>query len=77
MGSVYLSFLQLWKFKGCEIVTYAGAIVVASFVACFFVMGFDNIITYAQQGYVIPFIFLGIFYKIKDLNNDFCSNTFI
>lgn len=68
---------ETWKFKGCEIVTYAGAIVVGSFVACFFAMGFDNIITYAQQGYVIPFVFLGIFYKIKDLNNDFCSNTFI
>ena len=74
---LFVVLSETWKFKGCEIVTFAGAIVVASFVACFFAMGFDNVITYAQQGYVIPFIFLGIFYKIKDLNNDFCSNTFI
>lgn len=74
---LFVVLSEIWKFKGCEIVTFAGAIVVASFVACFFAMGFDNVITYAQQGYVIPFIFLGIFYKIKDLNNDFCSNTFI
>lgn len=74
---LFVVLSETWKFKGCEIVTFAGAIVVASFVACFFAMGFDNVITYAQQGYVIPFIFLGIFYKIKDLNNDFCCNTFI
>lgn len=36
---------------------------VASFVACFFAMGFDNVITYAQQGFVIPFIFWDYFIK--------------
>ena len=68
---------ETWKNKDYLSITFAGALTVASFVACFFAMGFDNVITYAQQGYVIPFIFLGIFYKFKDLNNDFCSNTFI
>ena len=68
---------ETWKFKDFLSITFAGALTVASFMACFFAMGFDNVITYAQQGYVIPFIFLGIFYKFKDLNNDFCSNTSI
>lgn len=68
---------ETWKFKDYLSITFAGALTVASFVACFFAMGFDNVITYAQQSYVIPFIFLGIFYKFKDLNNDFSSNTSI
>lgn len=44
---------------------------VASFVACFFAMGFDNVITYAQQGFVIPFIFLGLFYKIRTIETNY------
>lgn len=68
---------ETWKYKDYLSITFAGALTVASFVACFFAMGFDNVITYAQQGYVIPFIFLGFFYKFKDMNNDFCNNTFI
>lgn len=56
-----------WIYKSSPTVTYAGAITVAAFAACFFAMGFDNVITYAQQGYVIPFVFLGIFYKSVDL----------
>lgn len=68
---------ETWKLKNNITVTFVGSMTVASFIACFFAMGFDNVITYAQQGYVIPFIFLGIFYKFKDLNNDFCSNTSI
>ena len=61
---------ETWKFKDFLSITFAGALTVASFMACFFAMGFDNVITYAQQGYVIPFIFLGIFYKLKDVNNN-------
>lgn len=68
---------ETWKYTYNESVTYSGAIVIASFVASFFAMGFDNVITYAQQGYVIPFVFLGIFYKLKDLHDDFSCNTFI
>ena len=68
---------ETWKYKDYLSIIFAGALTVASFVACFFAMGFDNVITYAQQGYVIPFIFLGFFYKFKDMNNDFCNNTFI
>lgn len=56
-----------WVYQHSRTVTYAGAMTVASFAACFFAMGFDNVITYAQQGYVVPFIMLGIFYKSVDL----------
>ncbi len=54
---------ETWKYKGFITITFVGAMTVASFVACFFAMGFDNVITYAQQGFVIPFIFLGLFYS--------------
>jgi hypothetical protein len=33
----------------------------------FFSMMFDNVVSYAQQSFVIPFIFIGIFLKAIDL----------
>lgn len=42
---------ETWKYKGFITITFVGAMTVASFVACFFAMGFDNVITYAQQGF--------------------------
>lgn len=54
-------------FKKYKCATYAGGLTVGAFAACFFAMGFDNVITYAQQGFVIPFMLLGIFYKSVDL----------
>lgn len=56
--------VSLKKYK-CA--TYAGGLTVGAFAACFFAMGFDNVIMYAQQGFVIPFVLLGIFYKSVDL----------
>lgn len=52
-----------WAHQHSRTATFAGAMTVAAFAACFFAMGFDNLITYAQQGYVLPFMMLGIFYK--------------
>ena len=60
-------FSVTWVNKRSRTVTFAGAMTVAGFLACFFVMGFDNAITYAQQVFVIPFVMLGIFYKSIDL----------
>ena len=60
---------ETWKFKNNDTVTFAGSMTVASFTACFFAMGFDNVITYSQQGYVLPFIILGIFYKVLDMSD--------
>ncbi len=68
-------FSQTWRYQHSPTVTFAGGIAVASFAACFFCMGFDNMVTYAQQGYVIPFILLGVFYKMKDLEDDAGSDT--
>ena len=62
---------ETWKYKGFITITFVGAMTVASFVACFFAMGFDNVITYAQQGFVIPFIFLGLFYKIRTIETNY------
>ncbi len=70
-------FSDTWRYQHSPTVTFSGGIAIASFAACFFCMGFDNVITYAQQAYVIPFIMLGIFYKMKDLENDNSSNTLI
>ncbi|WP_275564394.1 hypothetical protein [Bacteroides faecichinchillae] len=56
-----------WKYKGDIILTLLGGVTAGSFAACYFCMGFDNVITYAQQGYVLPFMLFGIFLKVVDL----------
>lgn len=50
-----------------DFVLISGAMAVGSCAAVFFSMAFDNVITYAQQCFVIPFIFIGIFNKSLDL----------
>lgn len=56
-----------WKYKSDKLLTLYGGITAGAFVSCFFCMGFDNVITYAQQGYVLPFMLFGIFLKLIDL----------
>ncbi len=56
-----------WQYRGNKVLTLLGGTTVGAFTACFFCMGFDNIITYAQQGYVLPFMLYGIFLKAVDL----------
>lgn len=56
-----------WRYKGDIVLTLLGGTTAGSFAACFFCMGFDNVITYAQQGYVLPFMLFGIFLKVVDL----------
>lgn len=46
-----------------------GGMALGSCAGTFFSMAFDNVVTYTQQSYVIPFIFIGIFMKIRDLTN--------
>ena len=50
--------------------TLLGGTTAGAFAACFFCMGFDNVITYAQQGYVLPFMLFGIFLKTIDLTEN-------
>lgn len=71
---VFAAFMLLkillitWKYKHNTMLTLLGGTTAGAFVACFLCMAFDNVITYAQQGYVLPFMILGIFIKAVDLN---------
>ena len=56
-----------WRYKQDITLTLLGGTTAGAFAACFFAMGFDNVITYAQQGYVLPFMLFGIFLKTIDL----------
>ena len=56
-----------WRYKQDITLTLLGGTTAGSFAACFFAMGFDNVITYVQQGYVLPFMLFGIFLKTIDL----------
>lgn len=50
-----------------QLIRLSGAMALGSCAGVFFSMTFDNVISYAQQCFVIPFIFIGIFLKIVDL----------
>lgn len=50
-----------------RLIRLSGAMALGSCAGVFFSMTFDNVITYAQQCFIIPFIFIGIFLKIVDL----------
>lgn len=71
--AVFMFFKVLnitWRYNNNKILTLYGGATVGSFAACFFCMGFDNVITYAQQGYVLPFMLFGVFLKVVDLNEE-------
>lgn len=59
-------FRNVLRYKD-DFILISGAMAVGSCAAVFFSMAFDNIITYSQQCFVIPFIFIGIFNKSIDL----------
>ncbi len=56
-----------WSSASNNFVKLSGAMVLGSCAGTFFSMMFDNVITYTQQCFVIPFIFIGIFLKALDL----------
>lgn len=64
-----LIFAKVLSLKRDLLVSILGGVVAASFAACFFCMAFDNVITYAQQAYVYPFMLYGIFQKVLDLKS--------
>lgn len=47
--------------------TIIGAIATGSLGGMIFSMAFDNVVTYSQQAFVIPFMFMGIFQKCVEL----------
>lgn len=56
-----------WKSTAPFVVKLTGGMALGSCGGTFFSMGFDNVITYAQQSFVMPFILIGIFLKVYDL----------
>lgn len=53
---------------GCPFVLkLTGGMALGSCAGVFFSMAFDNVVAYAQQSFVIPFIMIGIYLKVKDL----------
>lgn len=58
---------HIWRQGSDDLVKLTGAMVLGSCAGVFFSMMFDNVISYAQQSFVIPFIFIGIFLKSIDL----------
>lgn len=56
-----------WMYKNSKLITLFGGLTAGSFAAMFFCMAYDNVVTYAQQGYVLPFMLLGIFLKLLDM----------
>ena len=61
-------FRSLLRYKD-DFILLTGAMAAGSCAAVFFSMAFDNVITYSQQCFVIPFVFIGIFNKSLDLHH--------
>lgn len=55
-----------WKSKSLFSITLCGGMALGTFAAIFFSMAYDNIISYAQQCYVFPFIYLGILMRFLE-----------
>ncbi len=56
-----------WSANAPFILKLTGGMALGSCAGTFFSMAFDNVIAYAQQSFVLPFILIGIYLKIKDL----------
>ena len=58
---------RTWIYKSNRFVKLSGSMTLGSCAGVLFSMAFDNVVAYAQQCFVIPFIFIGIFLKAIDL----------
>lgn len=58
---------KAWASESPFVLKLAGGMALGSCGGTFFSMAFDNVVAYAQQSFVIPFILIGIYLKIKDL----------
>lgn len=50
-----------------DFILLSGAMALGSCAGTFFSMAFDNVVTYSQQAFIFPFVFIGIFLKAIDL----------
>ena len=56
-----------WSSGSPFVLKLTGGMALGSCAGTFFSMAFDNVVAYAQQSYVLPFILIGIYLKVKDL----------
>lgn len=56
-----------WASESPFVLKLIGGMALGSCGGTFFSMAFDNVVTYAQQSFVIPFILIGMYLKVKDL----------
>lgn len=67
LTTLYSILSTAWNSETPYILKLLGGMSLGSCAGTFFSMGFDNVIAYAQQSFVIPFVMIGIYLKIKDL----------
>lgn len=62
--------LTAWSSGAPFVLKLTSGMALGSCAGTFFSMGFDNVVAYAQQSFVLPFIMIGIYLKVKDLYNN-------
>lgn len=62
------SVLSVTSRTSSWVVKVMGAASIGSFAGIIFSMGFDNVVSYAQQALIFPFVLLGVFYRCIDLD---------
>ena len=65
--TLYSILSTTWASETPYILKLLGGLALGSCAGTFFSMGFDNVVAYAQQSFVIPFVMIGIYLKAKDL----------
>lgn len=68
--------IRTWRYTSSGLVKLSGAMALGSCAGTFFSMAFDNVISYTQQCFVIPFVFIGIFLKAIDMQVQNDNNKF-
>lgn len=58
-----------WASESPFVLKLLGGMALGSCGGTFFSMAFDNVVAYSQQSFVIPFILIGMYLKVKDLYN--------
>lgn len=58
--------MNIWGTNN-ELLKFTGITALASLAGTAFSMGFDNVVSHSMSSLIMPFIFLGMFFKAKDL----------
>ena len=59
---------KVWT-TGNEWVRLSGSLAVGSFAGIALAMGFDNVVSHSMSSLIIPFFFLGVYYKMKEIQS--------